>query len=64
MQHDDLLTERELEILECFQAGKSNREIAEALFISINTVKYHGKNINLKLEVDSRQAAIEKPKRF
>jgi LuxR family maltose regulon positive regulatory protein len=40
------ISERELEVLHLIAAGLSNREIADKLFISLNTVKTHAKNIN------------------
>ena len=53
------LTERELEILQLIVAGRSNSEIADRLYISLNTVKWHVKNIYAKLDVSSRlDAAI------
>jgi DNA-binding CsgD family transcriptional regulator len=45
---------REVEIVHLLVQGKSNREIAEALFISSNTVKTHIKNIYGKLKVSNR----------
>lgn len=52
------LTTRESEILDSIADGKSNKEIAEELFISINTVKFHVKKIYEKLEVsNSREAS-------
>ena len=41
----DPLTVREQEVLQLILSGKSNREIAEALFISENTVKTHARSI-------------------
>jgi DNA-binding CsgD family transcriptional regulator len=52
------LREREREVLELMIAGLRNRDIAERLFISVRTVKFHVSNILQKLEVDSRTAAI------
>jgi len=40
----------------------SNQEIAGKLFVSLNTVKTHAKNIYLKLDVDSRTKAVVKAK--
>jgi LuxR family maltose regulon positive regulatory protein len=55
----DPLSERELEVLRLVAGGLSNREIAEALFITLGTVKKHLNNIFSKLNVKSRtQAAI------
>ena len=54
------LTERELEILSLLSEGLKQREIGEKLFISINTVFYHIKNIYGKLGVNNRTRAIAK----
>jgi DNA-binding CsgD family transcriptional regulator len=48
------ISSREQEIIELLVEGKTNREIAERLFISMNTVKTHVKNIYSKLEVTNR----------
>ena len=50
------LTTRELEVLRLLAAGRSDREIATALFISRYTAMVHTKNIRRKLGVDSRAA--------
>jgi DNA-binding NarL/FixJ family response regulator len=53
------LTDREREILELLVQGiTSNRELAERLFISENTVKYHLKNIMAKLHLENRAQVI------
>ena len=54
----DPLTVREEEVLELILSGKSNREIAEALFISESTVKTHVRNIFSKYDVGSRAELI------
>ncbi|TCP18628.1 LuxR family two component transcriptional regulator [Scopulibacillus darangshiensis] len=55
----ETLTTREIEILRLIADGKSNQEIADALFIAVKTVKTHITNILSKLDVDDRtQAAI------
>jgi len=51
------LTPRELEILRELANGKSNKEIANQLFISENTVKYHVHSILDKLQLPDRRAA-------
>ena len=56
----DPLSERELEILAFIAAGLKNKEIAEQLVISVNTVLYHNKNIYSKLGVNKRTLAIAK----
>jgi len=52
------LTEREFEILRLIAAGRSNPEIAEQLYLSLNTVKWHAKNLYGKLNVSSRIEAV------
>jgi NarL family two-component system response regulator LiaR len=54
----DALTEREREVLRLMVDGSSNAEVAEKLFISLSTVKYHTSNIFSKLGVDNRVAAV------
>jgi NarL family two-component system response regulator LiaR len=52
------LTEREMEVLNFVVQGQSNRQIADAMFISVATVKAHVSNILSKLQVSSRAEAI------
>ena len=62
-QNSDLiepLSDRELEILHLVAAGLKNKEIAEQLVISLNTVLYHTKNIYGKLGVNKRTLAVAK----
>ena len=54
------LTERELEVLQKLSNGTNNRQIAEDLFVSTNTIKAHIKNIYKKLHVNSRAEAVSK----
>jgi len=52
------LTAREREVLDLVVGGASNREIAEALVVSDNTVKYHLKNILGKLHLRNRAQVV------
>jgi LuxR family maltose regulon positive regulatory protein len=54
------LSDRELEVLRLVAVGLSNREIAEELYLSINTVKTHTKNIYGKLNVRGRMQAVDR----
>ncbi|RYE26441.1 MAG: response regulator transcription factor [Sphingobacteriales bacterium] len=56
------LTRRETEILEQIATGKSRKRIAEELFIDLETVKSHIKNIYHKLNVHSKADAIKTAK--
>jgi NarL family two-component system response regulator LiaR len=56
------ITPRELEILEAMAAGFSNREIAERLFVSENTVKTHAARLFDKLSARRRTQAIQRAK--
>ena len=48
-----MLSEREREIVGCIVRGMTNKEIADNLFISVNTVLTHRKNISRKLNIHS-----------
>ncbi len=54
------LSDHELKVLRLAAAGLSNREIAEELYLSVNTIKWHLKNIYVKLDVHSRLAAVSR----
>ncbi|MDA3893661.1 MAG: LuxR C-terminal-related transcriptional regulator [Salinivirgaceae bacterium] len=56
------LSSREIDTLKAIAEELSNQQIADKLFISLNTVKTHLKNIYLKLDVDNRKSAVEKAK--
>ena len=58
------LSKRELEVLQLLSEGLSNAEIAERLFVSLNTVKTHTSKIFEKLEVKRRTQAVEVGKRL
>jgi NarL family two-component system response regulator LiaR len=58
------ISNRELEVLQLMARGLSNQEIAERLFVSLNTIKTHSSNLFLKMEVERRTQAVEKAKRL
>jgi len=58
--HQELLSERELEVLHILARGLSYEEIGQQLFLSLNTIQFHVKNIYRKLLVNKRVQAIEK----
>jgi LuxR family maltose regulon positive regulatory protein len=58
------LTERETDILRCLDAGLNNQRVADALGLSIATVKWHAQNLYGKLGVANRSAALAKARRF
>lgn len=58
------LSGREQEVLQLMAEGLSNQEIADQLFVSLNTVKTHCSRIFEKLDVRRRTQAIEKSKRL
>lgn len=55
-----LLSDRELEVLECMVDGQTTQQMAARLFISENTVKTHVRHIFEKLEVSNRAEAVGK----
>ncbi|QKJ28903.1 response regulator transcription factor [Mucilaginibacter mali] len=59
---DSPLSKRETQILELVVEGKSRSQIAKELFIDLETVRSHIKNIYLKLDVNSRADAIKTAK--
>ena len=56
----DRLTDREREVFDLLASGMTNKEIADSLVITTNTVKRHLKEILKKLEVHTRSAAAAK----
>ena len=58
------LSKRELEVLQLMAEGLSNQEIAERLFVSLNTIKTHSAQIFEKMEVKRRTQAVEMGKRL
>lgn len=63
-QHGDSLaeplSEREFDVLRLFASELSGPEIADRLFVSLNTLRTHSKNIYAKLGVNSRRAALKR----
>src|SRR6478736_4404953 len=56
------ISKREYEVLELVASGLSNQEIADKLFVSLNTIKTHTSKLFLKLDVSRRTQAIQKAK--
>ncbi len=54
------LTDREFDVIQQIYLGKTNNQMAETLFISVNTVKAHIKSGYLKLDAGSRSMAIKR----
>lgn len=52
------LSEREFEVLQLIYDGKTNQQIADAIFVSVNTIKKHINNSYLKIDAVSRASAI------
>jgi two-component system, NarL family, response regulator LiaR len=57
------ISKREHEVLALMAQGLSNQEIADKLFVSLNTVKTHSSNLFVKLDVSRRTQAIQKAKK-
>lgn len=53
-----VLSPRELKVLRLIAQGWSNRQIAEAVYLSVNTIEFHAKSIYRKLAVKSRTQAV------
>jgi len=56
------ISKREHEVLELMAQGLTNQEIADKLFVSVNTIKTHSTNLFSKLDVKRRTQAIQKAK--
>lgn len=56
------ISKREHEVLELMARGLTNQEIADKLFVSVNTIKTHTANLFSKLDVRRRTQAIQKGK--
>jgi len=58
------ISSREFEVLQLMAKGYSNKEIADELFISINTVKTHTSNLFVKLNANRRTQAVSEARRL
>ncbi|MCB0661238.1 MAG: DNA-binding response regulator [Saprospiraceae bacterium] len=56
------ISNREFEVLQLMAKGHSNQEIADELFLSLNTIKTHSTNLFSKLDVKRRTQAVDKAK--
>ncbi|MBX2897074.1 MAG: DNA-binding response regulator [Cyclobacteriaceae bacterium] len=56
------VSKREYEVLELMAKGLTNQQIADKLFVSLNTIKTHTSNLFLKLEVSRRTQAVQRGK--
>ncbi len=57
-RNNNVLSQREREILQMLADGSSNKEVAESLVVSVETVKTHVKHILAKLEAEHRTQAV------
>jgi two-component system, NarL family, response regulator LiaR len=56
------ISKRELEVLQLMAQGLSNQEIANKLFVSLNTIKTHSSNLFIKLQARRRTQAVQRAK--
>jgi LuxR family maltose regulon positive regulatory protein len=61
-QEQVYLSQREQEVLQLLKSELSGPEIARMLYVSLNTVRYHTKNLYQKLGVNTRLEAIQRAK--
>lgn len=54
------LSEREIDVLKLLVEGLTNQQIGEKLYLSANTVKFHIRNIYLKMDINNRAQAVNK----
>jgi LuxR family transcriptional regulator, maltose regulon positive regulatory protein len=60
LANEELLSDREIEVLRLLATGQSYKEVGQKLFLSLNTVQFHVKSIYRKLLVNKRVQVIEK----
>lgn len=58
LQFQGKLTPREQDVMHCVLSGLGTRQVSDSMGLSINTVKFHLKNIYAKLGADNRQGAV------
>ncbi|RFZ95791.1 DNA-binding response regulator [Mucilaginibacter conchicola] len=58
------LSKRELEVLQLMAKGLSNQDIADQMFVSLNTIKTHSSKVFEKLDVQRRTQAVDKAKKL
>ncbi len=58
------LSTREIEVLKLISEGLTNQEIADKLYLSLNTIKSHTNSIYIKLGVNRRTQALEKARKL
>ncbi|HJP63377.1 MAG TPA: LuxR C-terminal-related transcriptional regulator, partial [Mucilaginibacter sp.] len=58
------LSKRELEVLQLMALGLSNQEIADKLFVSLNTIETHSAQVFEKMEVKRRTQAVDTGKKL
>jgi len=60
LKKNHALSDREAEVLLCIAQHKTNKEIAEYLYLSVNTIKFHTRNLYEKLDINTRAAVRHK----
>lgn len=58
-----LLSARETEVLELIALGLRNKQVAERLHVSVNTVKHHARNLFSKMQVNTRAELVARTTR-
>ncbi|MFN8357784.1 MAG: response regulator transcription factor [Spirosomataceae bacterium] len=58
------LTDREFEVLKQLHEGRTNQQMADELFVSVNTIKTHLNNLYLKLDANSRSMVIKRVREY
>ncbi|MES2418477.1 MAG: 7TM diverse intracellular signaling domain-containing protein [Bacteroidota bacterium] len=64
LQEQSGLSEREIDVLKLLAGGLTNQQIGDKLFLSANTVKFHIRNIYLKMGINTRAQAVSRMHEF